>query len=468
MNDIEKYIRSLLLQQGIHTPAQFEAAFSAFTSDTENINNVKRIQELQVIMTKNWQVIARRHEINDLQVPLPNGISGKPYNAFFDFEQFGLADITSYGLIVPNDTGLAYDAEAKTLSGTPLQSGDVNLIFTYNFEGEPEGTDPNVKKITIIINPDPKSLWKDIPSDTADRFWKPDTVAEMAVLGGRKLVVASKRGRSHANKGSFRDDDYAYAETASGWNVIAISDGAGSASYSRKGAEVACQAVVNYFSNEFPTESITLLDEVLSGYSEKDTSSIKNKIEDIAYPQLLAAAKKAVTEIDLLAYTIEIPLNEFHATLAFTLFKSYPSGYAFFSFSVGDCPMALAAKNFEWVKPLNKLDAGDFGGGTRFITMPEIFKPEQLDARFNFEFVTDFPYLVLMTDGIYDPKFEVEANLAKPEKWKAFFAGLEGNNAENITVGLTENDVNRHERLDSWMDFWSPGNHDDRTLALLF
>ena len=468
MNDIEKYIWSLLAQQGIYTPAQFEAAFKAFVADPDNINNVKRIQELQLHMTQNWQVIARRHEINDLQLPFPNGIAGKPYTTFFDLERSGLTDVTSFSLTVPEDTGLQYDADTKTLHGIPLQSGDVTLIFTYNFEGEPEGAEPNIKKVTIIINPDPKSLWKNIPSDMTDPFWKADDVAETAVLCGRTLVVASKRGRSHANKGSFRDDDYAFGELASGWNVIAISDGAGSASHSRKGSAVACRAVTDYLEETFTSENTQLLDEALSKYTEADTSSIKNKIEDIAFPQLLAAARNAVANIELLAYSIEVPVNEFHATLAFTLFKKYPSGYAFLSFSVGDCPMALADKDFEWVKPLNKLDAGDFGGGTRFITMPEIFRAEQLDARFNFEFVTNFPYLVLMTDGIYDPKFEVEANLAKPEKWKAFFADLEGNNPENITVGLTEGGTGMDEKLSAWMDFWSPGNHDDRTLALLF
>ena len=45
-----------------------------------------------------------------------------------------------------------------------------------------------------------------------------------------------------------------------------------------------------------------------------------------------------------------------------------------------------------------------------------------LNARFSISFI------FLMTDGIYDPKFIVEANLEKNEKWKEFLEDLNGNN----------------------------------------
>ena len=83
--------------------------------------------------------------------------------------------------------------------------------------------------------------------------------------------------------------------------------------------------------------------------------------------------------------------------------------------------------------------------------------------------VTDFSYFVLMTDGIYDPKFEVEANLDKIERWKRFFEDLdlEDKNGE-VLPGMRRGNEGIRDRLSAWMDFWSPGNHDDRTLAILF
>jgi len=465
MDETEKYIRSLLLQQGID-PERQEQLFREFVSQEENSNNVKSIRLLQEKMTKSWQLIARREEIKNLQIALPNGIAGKPYKADFDLKLFGLEDLTAFELSGFEGSGLGYDSNTNIISGTPQNSGDIPLVLRYNFDAEPDDAEPNTRKVLIIINPDPKSLWKNLPSDTNDQFAKADDVSEAVTLLGRTLLVSSKRGRSHANKGSFRDDDYAYAELDSGWGIIAVADGAGSAAFSRKGSAIACNSVVDYFRQNFTKENTLLIDEAIAAYAANP--GIKERLLDIARPYLSAAAKKANADIEQFADSIETPVNDFHATLAFALVKQYPQGYAFFGFGVGDCPVALADKNFEWVKPLNRLDVGEFGGGTRFITMPEVFKNENFEGRFYFEFVTDFPYLVLMTDGIYDPKFEVEANLVKPEKWKLFFDDLQGNNSENANIDLNGNSDGLAETLSQWMDFWSPGNHDDRTLTILF
>jgi hypothetical protein len=100
--------------------------------------------------------------------------------------------------------------------------------------------------------------------------------------------------------------------------------------------------------------------------------------------------------------------------------------------------------------------------------MPEIFQNEKFSTRFGFKLVKDFSYLVLMSDGIYDPKFSVEANLANIKKWQAFFEDLGGQNDDKIRVELSSDNDKITEQFSQWMDFWSPGNHDDRTLAILF
>ena len=86
----------------------------------------------------------------------------------------------------------------------------------------------------------------------------------------------------------------------------------------------------------------------------------------------------------------------------------------------------------------------------------------------SFKFIEDFSYLFLMTDGIYDPKFVVEANLDKIEKWQEFLADLQGNNDEKVFVDFNPANSEIASQLSAWMDFWSPGNHDDRTLAIVY
>jgi hypothetical protein len=62
--------------------------------------------------------------------------------------------------------------------------------------------------------------------------------------------------------------------------------------------------------------------------------------------------------------------------------------------------------------------------------------------------------LVLMTDGVSDPRFETDARLARPDDWHALWRDL-----APAVAGAEQG-------LLAWLDFWSPGNHDDRTIAL--
>ena len=119
---------------------------------------------------------------------------------------------------------------------------------------------------------------------------------------------------------------------------------------------------------------------------------------------------------------------------------------------------------------LNLLDIGEFGGGTRFITMPEIYSNDAeipVGKRFGIHRFNDFSKLFLMTDGIYDPKFVVENNLTKIERWNDFLADLNGENDDRCQVDF-QNDNQIDQQLLQWLDFWSKGNSDDRTLAIIY
>ncbi|MDQ6813156.1 MAG: protein phosphatase 2C domain-containing protein, partial [Bacteroidota bacterium] len=164
----------------------------------------------------------------------------------------------------------------------------------------------------------------------------------------------------------------------------------------------------------------------------------------------------------------DIALKDLNTTLIFTLFKKFDAGYALLSFGVGDCPIAVLNKNVTEVTLMNWLDVGEFGGGTRFITMPEVFQNEKFSTRFGFKVIKDFSYLMMMSDGIYDAKFVVEANLPNIKKWQELLADLNGKNEDGIKVELKTGNKEIEQQFSSWMDFWSTGNHDDRTLAIVF
>lgn len=468
MDRTKQLVSALFESNDLLIPADRSRLFEQFLADERNQETIHiLIQNTEQLMAK-WKQEERIADIMDQPVRIPNATVGKPYEASLDFAGEAWKGILIEGVRGLEDLGLMYDAQSKRISGTPTQSGDMKITLLFKVEGEDEGAPLREKGSILIINPDPKSLWKNIESDKADPYWKEDNVTLFAPLGGRHILVSSKRGRSHANNGSFREDDFAFQELANGWCLVVVSDGAGSAKLSRKGSALACQSVVEHFTGEASAESLASFDNLLQQHLRKQDEETQKSLNRFVYSNLGKAAFGVYKKLEGFAAEIDASLKDLSCTLIFTLFKKYDEGYAFLSFGVGDCPIGVLNKDQTEVTLMNWLDVGEFGGGTRFITMPEIFQSEKFATRFGFKFLDDFSYLVLMSDGIYDPKFVVEAALDNVQKWQEFLADLQGHNPEGAKVELKADNKDITEQLSKWMDFWSPGNHDDRTLALVF
>jgi serine/threonine protein phosphatase PrpC len=469
MEETKKYVEAFLLQNRIIISSNKLSLFNDFIADETNINSVRIIQENQKTIMANWKLKTRIEDVVLQSVTLPNGTVNKKYEAKLDFIKLGWNDIIYFEIKDLEETGLEFNNEEELLFGNPLVSGDLKLKLLFRIEGEAEDSILNEKTITIIINPDPKSLWKDIESDKNAPYWKEDNVDTSGSFLDKNIVIASKRGRSHANVGSFRDDDFTFKSiNETGWSVLAVSDGAGSASVSRQGSKMSCELVVSYFEENFTEEFLKDFDEILINHHNKIGEEATKKLNLFVYDNLSKAAWFVHKQLEDFAIKSERPLRDFHSTLIFALVKKYDFGYAILTFGVGDCPIGLLNKDLTEIKLMNWLDVGEFGGGTRFITMPEIFQSDKLSTRFGFTLVDDFSYLMLMTDGIYDPKFVVEANLEKIEKWNEFLEDLQGKNEDGFKVDFDKENAEIANQLSTWMDFWNPGNHDDRTLAIIY
>lgn len=470
MNDIEQYISTLFTNKNMLVPKNRTQLFEAFIQEETTIDTVRLIQENQEMMIDKWKLKSTIQDIIDGNLVVPNAMVGKPYLVHLDFVALGMNDIIYSEFENLENYGLEYDNETETIKGNPTQSGDFKMKMKFRVAGEPEDSELNEKRVSLIINANPKSLWKDIPStQTEDNYWKEDNAQNFQKLGEKHIVVASKRGRSHANVGSFRDDDFAFKNfPETGWNVVCVADGAGSATLARQGSKIACDGIINYFTENLTTESFSEFDSLVQEHSLNTGEDTQKKLNVFVYNKLGSAAFQVHQKLENFASKTGTNVKDFHTTLIFVLFKKYEFGYAILSFGVGDCPIGLLNPDLTEIKLMNWLDVGEYGGGTRFITMPEIFSSDKFGTRFGFKLVDDFAYLMLMTDGIYDPKFVVEANLEKIEKWQEFLADLGGNNEEKITVAFNPENTEIANQLSAWMDFWSPGNHDDRTLAVIF
>ena len=133
--------------------------------------------------------------------------------------------------------------------------------------------------------------------------------------------------------------------------------------------------------------------------------------------------------------------------------------------------MCLYDENAKTAKLLGTPDEGEFSGQTRFLTMKEIFRNnEELAKRVRMTIVPDFTALMLMTDGVSDAMFQSEKDLNDPDKWAEMYGKLrQGFPDDEIGgVDLTDDNEEAKDQLLGWLNFWSRGNHDDRTIAILY
>ena len=383
---------------------------------------------------------------------------------------------------------VAPDKHSFAITGTPTLEhfrkdgatalSTFELTLKYHFSGMEMPAERPVleRKVQFVINQDPRKLWRDIPVDwenmTEPKYKKDDIqidyVKVEALSDGtpqKDIVAASKRGRSHAQEGKPRDDHFKMSHMDNGWYIMAVADGAGSAKYSREGSRIVCEEVTNYCMAQLANSKD--FESAVKQYNEHKTESesdARKAVGDYIYKIVGTAAFKAHKSINAEAAIKKLPAKQYATTLLLAICKKFEFGWFIATFWVGDGVICLYNKQAHTAEVLGVPDEGEYAGQTRFLTMPEIFKDAtSLYQRLRFRIVDDFTALFLMSDGVSDPKFETDANLNNPDKWDALWTDLKENGVE-----LTDDNEETKNQLLAWLDFWSPGNHDDRTIAILY
>ena len=122
---------------------------------------------------------------------------------------------------------------------------------------------------------------------------------------------------------------------------------------------------------------------------------------------------------------------------------------------VGDGAAAIFDPAIQKIKLLGEVDSGQYSGETQFLTLAEA-NAEKITARIYTDIRDYPPILILMTDGVSDPKFHSDVQLNTFEAWQIFWQELR----EPLQKEQPE------KALEEWLDFFSKGEHDDRTLAI--
>jgi hypothetical protein len=388
---------------------------------------------------------------------LPNAKVGEAYSA-----ELQIRGETEYKKVViknisfPDGVRLSAVApDFRKIIGSPLKDGDCKVFISYQFQDADADRPIMTSEFNLFINPDPKSLWQKKEPDPNAPYPKPNE--DKKLLQGndnRVMVAASKRGRSHEHSGTFRDDDFLLAFEHE-WDLIAVADGAGSAKNSRKGSELAVYKSVEYLKNSLATQSENIEQEAKTWFANQSGS--QHSVKSLLYETFGRAAFTAVKAIEEEAASKNTNPKEYSTTLILAGHKKLSIGHFFAAYWVGDGGIGVYEKG-KGIQLLGEVDSGEFAGQTRFLDK-QMMTPEEIMKRLRFTITDNFTSLMLMTDGVTDPEFETDNNLARLQKWDELWDKLE--------PMLTNKDTAADELL-KWLDFWSPGNHDDRTIALLY
>jgi len=149
--------------------------FDKFLQEEQNIATIEVIIQQQQLLMAKWKLEDRITAIIQQPVRMLNATVGKPYEAKFDFNAFNWKDITAYQFEGLEQAGLTYDAKTKQITGIPTQSGDLKIVFQFKVDGQPEEAPFNDKVLTLIVNPDPRSLWKNLESIKTIRIGRKTT-----------------------------------------------------------------------------------------------------------------------------------------------------------------------------------------------------------------------------------------------------------------------------------------------------
>ncbi|MDR1103606.1 MAG: protein phosphatase 2C domain-containing protein [Tannerella sp.] len=422
-------------------------------------------------------------QIKGSYISFPNGKVNHPYSVPFDAESL-LPEAGEIRLEGLEAAGLRYNAETKQIEGIPAQAGDYKITLQCKRKNAPEGRPPIQRELTLIINPDPRSLWNHIPTSTEIEYYKPDEDRAFVKVKSkitthffglskteekrRDMVAASQRGRSHAHEGRPRDDDFAlHFDEQTGWYTMVVADGAGSARYSRRGSQIACRTVVEVCRTLIPAQRDTF-EKAIAVFDADKSQENRNEVGKILYGIIGNAAFKAYKSIEEEAAAKGSPMKDYATTLLLAVCRKFDFGWFVGAFWVGDGGIGVYRTEPPLLKIMGEPDGGEFAGQTRFLTMPEIMQATEIYRRLRFDTYPDFTALILMTDGVTDPKFETDANLHRIEKWHDLWNDLNGQNEDHARVDFTDDNEEAAGQLLKWLDFWSKGNHDDRTVAILF
>lgn len=399
--------------------------------------------------------------LQDQKMPyfqIPNARAGQLYHGQIKTQGADgqLVVLNGDSIVIAQDVGIAYNQESNSFEGIPARAGEFEIRFQYQ-NSQSKAQQWLDGSCTFIVTADPRSLWQVKEPNPDEPYQKAHQQQQLIQAGNFSIAAASRRGRSHEHAGSFRDDEVYVQQIAdSDWSIMLVADGAGSAPFSREGSRLAVQEAASVLA-QFIEQARVQLDAQLAGWQigaqDQATTAITNDLYKQFYDLFYRVTQQAIQRIEQEATHRAVAAKAFATTLLAAVVRQSDSTTFVSSFWVGDG--AIAVYGPEKMRLMGTPDAGEFAGQTRFLDKSIV---QQFNQRVNIGYYDNVHAVVLLTDGVSDPRFETDAGLASQQKWDALW--------QEWQPCLTQPQPD--SALLEWMHFFQPGHHDDRSLALLW
>ncbi len=393
---------------------------------------------------------------------IPNARAGQPYQGQVRTQgsDAQLVLLNAETVILPEDIGIAYNAEENRFEGIPTRAGE----FEFRFQYQPT----QLKELqtaqqwldaacAFIVTADPRSLWQVKEPSPDEPYQKPHQQQQLIKGQSFQIAAASRRGRSHEHAGSFRDDEvYVQQIGTTDWSILLVADGAGSAPFSREGSLLAVQEGATILA-QYIEQQHAQLDAQLAGWQigsqDQASTAIANGLYKEFHDLFYKVMQQAIARIDQEAAHRAVASKAFATTLLVAVVRQTDNSTFVSSFWVGDG--AIAVYSPQKMRLMGMPDAGEFAGQTRFLDKSIA---QQFSQRVNIGYYDNIHAVILLTDGVSDPRFETDAGLGSQQKWDALWQEWQP------SLSHPEPDT----ALLEWMHFFQPGHHDDRSLAVLW
>lgn len=241
---------------------------------------------------------------------------------------------------------------------------------------------------------------------------------------GYPIIGARVRGKKHKHEGTNCDDWYEF-KTSGRWTVLAVSDGGGSYKFSRVGAKLSCQTVVNTLVDALEKPEVAELKAAAKGATPEDLEKLVGHYREtvgaaikLAMRAALQAVLKRIGELNAgFEYLQEVnngpalkplTLRDFYATLLVAVHAALEIDGKRYSFvmgcACGDGMIGVISNNADPEKActlLMKADSGPNSGETEFLC-ERLLVEEELQGRMYPGLFGGWKALMLTTDGVAD------------------------------------------------------------------